>query len=165
MPMVRQQRGQKDAGKLTQHARNGKARISLLKRSKSTPNRVAENRSVNLNFGAAMSDALKDFFRKYDAVPATDRGPVWSEATDEALIGQLQSMASALRFNSQARATPSYVREFEAAAQEAWTRIARLAEECGRQPADRPGRDTVGKLLACVSVHCGSLLTVKYQKS
>lgn len=32
-------------------------------------------------------DAIKSFFRKYDAVPATRSGPSWSQATDEALWG------------------------------------------------------------------------------
>jgi len=32
-------------------------------------------------------DALKAFFRKYNAIPATDAGPAWSQATEDVLIG------------------------------------------------------------------------------
>jgi hypothetical protein len=32
-------------------------------------------------------NAVQSFFRKYHAVPATNKGPTWSEANDEALLG------------------------------------------------------------------------------
>jgi hypothetical protein len=32
-------------------------------------------------------DAIRGFFRKYNAVPATDAGPDWTGASDEALAG------------------------------------------------------------------------------
>jgi hypothetical protein len=32
-------------------------------------------------------DAVKAFFAKYHAVPATDAGPDWANASDEALLG------------------------------------------------------------------------------
>lgn len=32
-------------------------------------------------------NAMQDFFRKYDAVPATDAGPDWRNASTQALIG------------------------------------------------------------------------------
>ena len=36
-----------------------------------------------------MSDAIKGFFSKYNAVPAGDRGPNWSAASLESLLGWL----------------------------------------------------------------------------
>jgi hypothetical protein len=40
---------------------------------------------------------IQSLFRKYDAVPATDAGPSWSQATETALLGWFRHYAGICR--------------------------------------------------------------------
>lgn len=48
-------------------------------------------------------DAVKAFFAKYHAVPATGAGPQWERATDEALLGWALGSAESWDANPQER--------------------------------------------------------------
>ena len=95
---------------------------------------------------------INDFFTKYGAVPADNAGPCWEQATTDALLTQLRFMATA---RDAQRQTPAnhrdvfpLVSDMTAVADELWKRVTALAEECARQPADWPGRNETGKILA-----------------
>lgn len=42
-------------------------------------------------------NAIQSFFRKYNAVPADDRGPSWMQASDESLLGWFNRLSPVVR--------------------------------------------------------------------
>lgn len=100
-------------------------------------------------------DAVKSFFAKYQGVASDDAGVKWDQATDESLIGWLTGELGLLRRGD----GDPHRKILKECLAEAWQRIGRLSAECGRQPADWPGRNTVGRLLAALATHA-DLLTV-----
>lgn len=100
-------------------------------------------------------DAVKDFFAKYHAVPENDKGVQWEHASDEALIGWLTSELGLLRRKA---GDPKRVM-LKGCLAEVWARIGRLSMECANQPADWPGHNTLGRLLAQLAMSA-DLLTI-----
>jgi hypothetical protein len=97
-------------------------------------------------------DPVKAFFQKYGAVPADDRGPQWELATTDALLTQLSYMTTGRDNHRAVPPNHKYIApllaDMTAVAAELWKRVTALAEECGRQPADWPGRSETGRILA-----------------
>jgi hypothetical protein len=99
------------------------------------------------------SDGIRDFFARYHAVPATDSGPDFPSASDDALLAWLNGECDLLR-----RGTGDPRRVIlKLALAEAWRRIATLTDECKRNPRDWPGRNTVGRLLAALAANADVL--------
>jgi hypothetical protein len=44
-----------------------------------------------------MAETIADFFRRHHAVPATDAGPDWSQATNKALLAWFHELAGIVR--------------------------------------------------------------------
>ncbi len=105
-------------------------------------------------------DAVKSFFAKYNAVPATDAGIDWPLAKDEAVIGWLTGELALLR---RGEGDPKRVILKQCIA-EAWKRIGRMGRECANQPKDWPGRDIMGRMLAQIAMHA-DLLTITVNKN
>ena len=66
-------------------------------------------------------DALKSFFRKYAAVPATDAGVTWASATDDALLAWCKCNCEAWDANPDAQ--PELLPDMKELRREAWRRL------------------------------------------
>lgn len=98
-------------------------------------------------------DPIRDFFRRYHAVPATDAGPDWPTATVDALLGWFNGECDLLR-----RGTGDPARTIlKAVVVEVWARVGRLYGECAKNGPDWPGRHDVGRLLAAVAANADVL--------
>lgn len=99
-------------------------------------------------------DGIRDFFNRHHAVPATDSGPDFASATDDALLGWLNGECRLLRTGT---GDPRRI-ILRAVLAEAWHRIATLTDECKRNPKDWPGRTTCGRLLATLATNADVLV-------
>ena len=100
-------------------------------------------------------DAVHDFFRRYNAVPATDAGPQWETATTDALLDWLTGEFYLIRRGA---GDPKRTM-LKGALAETWARIGRLTKEAAMQPRDWPHRNDVGRMLAALATNA-DLLTV-----
>jgi hypothetical protein len=102
---------------------------------------------------------VRNFFGKYGAVPANDKGIDWPACTTDGLIYWLREDAKALRLpGMDGNARRIVERRFQAAASEAWKRVCVIGERCHEMPADWPERNELAKLVACLGCEVRELV-------
>jgi hypothetical protein len=91
------------------------------------------------------TNAVAAFFKKYDAVPTTDRGVEWDKATTDALLGWLDGSAH----NARAGLGGHHARKMlRGSAAECWRRVGVLYPKCAALPAGSPTHNELGRVMA-----------------